>query len=308
MLNPIVYSMRLRTLPLSLSGVICGVGLAEYFGGQIELPIGMFSAWRIFFLILTTVSLQILSNMSNELGDYLSGTDSNERQGPNYSLAQGAVSEQTLRRMIRVFVVLCCVFGIAMVYCTFGTLLAVEPIVLLLLGAAAIWASMHYTLGKNPYGYRGWGDLFVFIFFGLVSVLGGYYIYAVSIPPLAMLLPASAIGLFSVGVLNVNNIRDMSTDANTRTTIPLKIGEHRAKVYQTVLIVSGWLCLIIFTTIADDGWPHYLYLVTLPFYVIHVIGVWRHSGQRLDPMLPLLVMSTFVLSLLLAFCPLLSNL
>lgn len=304
MLLPAIRSMRLRTLPLSLAGVVCGIGLALTFAQQ---PSSL-SGWRILFLLLTTVSLQILSNLSNELGDYLSGTDSAERQGPNYSLQQGTLSEHGLRRMIRGFAIVCCLFGIAMTYFTFGTLLAIEPLLLLLLGAAAIWAAIHYTLGKHPYGYRGWGDLFVFIFFGLVSVLGGYYVTAVALPPCEMLLPASAIGLFSVGVLNVNNIRDMETDADTRSTIPLKIGQRRAKIYQTLLISLGWLCLLIFTTVAGHGWPYYLYLVIMPLYVVHLVGVWRHSGRRLDPMLPLLVMSTFALSILFAFCPLLFSL
>ena len=296
MLKSVIRSMRLRTLPLSLAGVICGVGLAVYFGGQSA--IGGNSIGRILFLLMTTVSLQILSNLSNELGDYLSGTDNADRQGPNYSLQEGTLSEGGLRWLIGVFVGLCCVFGMAMIYFTFGTLIGVAPVALLLLGAAAIWAAMHYTLGKNPYGYRGWGDVFVFVFFGLVSVLGGYYIYAVALPAAEMLLPASAIGLFSVGVLNVNNIRDMATDAGTRSTVPLKIGERRAKIYQTVLIAGGWLCLMVFTAIAGTGWRDCLYFVVLPLYVVHVVGVWKHSGRGLDAMLPLLVMSTFLLAVL----------
>lgn len=297
--------MRLRTLPLSLSGVICGMGLAFHYGHPWAFPDVPASPWRIPFLLLTTVSLQILSNLSNELGDYLSGTDNADRQGPNYSLAQGTLSEQDLRRLIRGAAVACCIFGTAMIYCTFGTLMALMPLAFLLLGAAAIWAAIHYTLGKNPYGYRGWGDLFVFLFFGLASVLGGFSITSAALPPLVMLLPASAIGLFSVGVLNVNNIRDMATDAATRTTIPLKIGQRRAKIYHTILILGGWLCLLAFTllfgshsSIVTFPFSH-LYLLTLPLYVIHLAGVWHRQGRALDPMLPLLVLSTFALSLLL---------
>ena len=185
----------------------------------------------------------------------------------------------------------CCLSGLLMVYCSFGELLAWTPILLLLLGAAAIWAAMHYTLGKHPYGYRGLGDIFVFIFFGLVSVAGGYFVCAHSLPAL-IFLPASAIGFFSVGVLNVNNIRDMRSDVATRVTVAIRMGERRARIYQTVLIAAGWVCILSFP------WPRCLFLLTLPLYALHLKGVWTRTDRALDPMLPLLVLSTFALSLL----------
>ena len=184
-----------------------------------------------------------------------------------------------------------------MVAHSFGTLWALQPVLLLLLGACAIWAAMHYTLGKRPYGYRGLGDLFVFIFFGLVSVCGAYYVAVHQLPPL-LLLPAAAIGCFSVGVLNVNNLRDMETDAGTRTTVPLKIGEQKAKFYHTCLINGGWLFMFIYTVFSATSLWHWLYFLTLPLYAVHLWDVWKRSGKALDPMLPLLVMSTFALSLL----------
>ena len=166
--------MRLRTLPLSLSGVVCGFFLAwaDFRQGAIS----TINFWVLPFLLLTTVCLQILSNMSNELGDHLSGTDGADRQGPMYSLGQGGISVQKFKRTIFFFVLLCCLFGTLMVWQSFGTLFSVKAVATLLLGACAIWAAMHYTLGKNPYGYRGLGDFFVFVFFGLVSVLGSYWV------------------------------------------------------------------------------------------------------------------------------------
>ena len=221
----VVFSMRLRTLPLSLAGVMLGLMLALR---QHTATPGL-----IVWLLLTTVCLQILSNLSNELGDYLRGTDGSQREGPQYSLAQGTLDVKDFKRLIAVFAGLCCLFGAAMVWASFGTFLAWQPALLLLLGAAAIWAAMHYTLGKNPYGYCGLGDIFVFLFFGLVSVMGAYFVVAHTLDSPLLLLPASAIGCFSVGVLNVNNIRDMESDAEHRVTIPLKIGSRKAKIYQT---------------------------------------------------------------------------
>ncbi len=286
----IVFSMRLRTLPLSLAGVVLGLMLA--------MKTHEASVWVIVWLLLTTVCLQILSNLSNELGDFLRGTDGEQREGPLYSLAQGAIGIKDFKVLIAVFVVLCCVFGAAMIWTSFGTFMAWQPIMLLLLGVAAIWAAMHYTLGKNPYGYRGLGDIFVFVFFGLVSVLGAYYVVAHTIDSWSLVLPAITIGCFSVGVLNVNNIRDMESDAATRVTLPLKIGAINAKVLQSVLIVLGWLSMILFTLMDYTSFWDFLYLITLPLFLIHLDMLWKRNGKALDSALPLLVISTFVFAVL----------
>lgn len=281
MLKPLIKSMRLRTLPLSLAGVVCGGLLAM--GG-----LGHDGNWWAFVLVLLTAcSLQVLSNLSNEMGDHLSGVDGEGREGPNYSMTDGGLTVKQMWKAINAMVVVCCVSGLLMVW------MSGSPWWLLLLGAAAIWAATHYTLGKNPYGYRGLGDLFVFIFFGLVSVLGSYFVIAHTIDfDASLLCPAVGVGLLSVAVLNVNNIRDMASDEGLRKTVPLRIGEHCARWYQTALIVIGVGCFI---------WSPIMFRycgLTVPFFVWHIIGVWTRRGNRLDPMLPLLVISTFVIALL----------
>lgn len=282
--------MRLRTLPLSLAGVVLGVFLAC--AGHSVSP------WVIILIMLTTVSLQILSNLSNELGDYLSGTDGGSREGPLYSLAEGKISVEDFKRLIVLFVFLCCFFGSAMILTAFGKLFCAKGLALVVLGACAVWAATHYTLGKRPYGYRGLGDISVFIFFGIVSVMGGYFVVAGTLDSWTVILPATTIGCFSVGVLNTNNIRDMESDAETRVTIPLKIGERNAKIYQTVLITIGWLTMFIFTAITFKSVWNLLYLLTLPLFIAHVAGVWRYHGSALDKYLPMLVISSFVFSIL----------
>ena len=285
----VIRSMRLRTLPLSTAGIALGIMLA-----CAEHKV----AWYVIVLtVLTTVSLQILSNMSNELGDWLSGVDGTGREGPKYGIEGGGLTEDEIRSCIRIMVLVCCILGLGMIRASFKTILCIQSECLVALGAAAIWAAMHYTLGKKPYGYRGLGDVFVFIFFGLVPVAGGYFICS-HIIDLRTLIPGAAIGLFSVGVLNVNNIRDMKSDAANRITVPLKLGEHRAKVYHTLLISGGWVLMLLFTILFTEGWLPYLYTITLPLYVKHVAGVWKHSGRQLDPMLPMLVISTFIFALL----------
>lgn len=320
-------SMRLRTLPLSLSGVIVGISLASSAGdvastvaaGNIASTVTAGNiASTVITLILTTIFLQILSNLSNELGDTLHGTDTDDRAGIHYSLQDGDMTIPQMKKLIAAIIVLCCISGLAMIYFSFGTLLGILPISFILLGAAAIWAAMHYTLGKNPYGYRGHGDIFVFIFFGLVSTLGATFICSHTFSWL-WLLPASAFGLWSVGVLNVNNIRDMATDAATRTTVAIKLGERNARIYHTILIISGWVLLLSYTIantlitigrpqaefsafIGTAGWwaLQFIYILMMPLSFIHLKAVWTRSGKSLDPMLPMLVLTTFAVSIL--FC------
>ena len=285
-----IRAMRLRTLPLSLAGVSLGIFLAAA---------DYHVRWEVvLFTVLTTLSLQMLSNVSNELGDALRGTDREDRQGPSYSLSSGLLSKRDFKFMIWMYALLSAGFGLALIWFSFGTLLSLEAILLMILGATAISGAMRYTLGSNPYGYRGLGDIYVFIFFGIVAVLGSYFVAAHEIRTWYLLLPATSMGLFSVAVLNVNNIRDMETDAATRRTIPVRIGEKWAKVYQTALIAGGWICMFLYAHSRMFSIWHYLFFLTLPLFAVHVAGVWKGHGKTLDPMLPLLVMSTFLFAVL----------
>lgn len=290
-------SMRLRTLPLSMAGVLLGILLAVA-DWKVDL-------WTAILIVITTVCLQILSNLSNELGDVLRGTDTAERQGPQYGLNSGEMTVRDMKVLIGIFVGLCIVFGTAMTWRAFGTLWGMTPILVLMLGAAAIMGAMKYTLGHNPYGYRAKGDIYVFLFFGLVAVMGAYFVCTKGVGlHWKLLLPAAGVGCFSVGVLNVNNIRDMKTDAANRVTVAIKLGAHRARIYQTVLICLGWVCMAAYCLLCWPSWWHWLWVLTLPLYVLHLHGVWTREDRALDPMLPLLVLSTFALSLLMGigFC------
>ena len=287
--------MRLRTLLLSTGGVILGILLAT---ADYKVDV-----WVAVLIVLTTVCLQILSNLSNELGDVLHGTDTADRKGPQYGLNSGVLTIGEMKGLIAAFVVLCMISGTAMTVLSFGTLWDLTPILVLLMGAAAIMGAMKYTLGRNPYGYRGLGDVYVFLFFGLVAVLGGYFVACHTLF-WRLLLPGAAIGCFSVGVLNVNNIRDMETDAANRVTVAIRLGERNAKIYQTILIVLGWILMLAYCQLRMFSWWHYLFVLTLPLYVLHLSGVWKRTGKALDPMLPLLVISTFLFCLLagVGFC------
>lgn len=286
----ILKSMRLRTLPLSLSGIILGILLASNTCNVKPLPAVL--------LILTAVCLQVLSNLSNELGDTLHGEDPAKRQGMVYSIQSGEMTTGELKSLVAVFAALSALCGLGMIWASFGSLTGLKQALFVLLGACAIVAALRYTLGPRPYGYRGLGDIFVFIFFGLVTVCGSYYLMALAFPPAAVLLAASSVGCLSVAVLNVNNIRDMKSDAANRVTIALRLGLKGARIYQTCLIAAGWLLMAAFLILTKVKPAGAFFVLTLPAFIFHLKGVWTRTDRDLDPMLPLLVMGTFIFSLL----------
>ena len=290
----LVSSMRLRTLPLSLAGIVLAIFLAVADYNVKPLSI--------VFLILTAVLLQILSNLCNELGDVLKGTDTAQRQGPEYGLNSGALSISQMKVAIGVFVVLCALSGIAMIqFSAFGSLFSLEGICFLMLLVAAIGSAMRYTLGRNPYGYRALGDVYVFLFFGLATVVGGYFLCTGEVADFKLLLPAGAIGLFSVGVLNVNNIRDAKTDSATRVTVAILMGPFWSRVYQTALILGGWACALVYCCLRMTDIWNYLFVITAPLFIAHLVIVWKKQDKALDPALPILVMSSFLFAILMGF-------
>lgn len=275
-------SFRLRTLPLSVAGIVLGTMLAA--------SDGAFHAGRFALALLTVLLLQILSNVANELGDTLRGTDSDERQGMVYSLQSGEISIAAMKRLIVWLVALSALSGVALVATSFEALFSREGVVMLVLGALAIVAALGYTLGRHPYGYIGLGDLFVFLFFGLLSTIGGYFLMCWQVD-WRVVLPASACGLWSVGVLNINNIRDMESDRKNRVTIPILLGERGAKIYQCVLELLPFVLLTAYCHLRQSPYP-YAILVFLPLYVVHLYGVMRATGRELDPRLPQLSLLT----------------
>ena len=277
-----IRSFRLRTLPLSVAGIVLGTMLAA--------ADGAFHVGRFVLAVLTVLLLQILSNVANELGDTLHGTDSDERQGMVYSLQSGEISIAAMKRLIIWLVALSMLSGAALVATSFGALFSREGVMMLLLGALAIAAALGYTLGRHPYGYMGLGDLSVFLFFGLLSTVGGYFLMCWQVD-WRVVLPASACGLWAVGVLNINNIRDMESDRKNRVTIPILLGERGAKVYQCLLELLPFVLLVVYSTLRQTPYS-YLVLIFLPLYVAHLYGVWHARGRELDGRLPQLSMLT----------------
>ena len=280
-----IRSFRLRTLPLSVAGIVLGTMLAA--------AAGEFHAGRFALAVVTVLLLQILSNVANELGDTLRGTDSDERQGMVYSLQSGEITIAAMKRLIIWLVALSALSGVALIATSFEALFSREGLTMLGLGALAIVAALGYTLGRRPYGYMGLGDLFVFLFFGLLSTIGGYFLMCWQVD-WSVALPAAACGLWSVGVLNINNIRDIESDRKNRTTVPILLGERGAKIYQCVLELLPFVLLSIYCALHCGEWVDYLFWLLLPLYIVHLQGVWQSQGRQLDARLPQLSILTIL--------------
>jgi 1,4-dihydroxy-2-naphthoate polyprenyltransferase len=287
MIKPWIEAARLRTLPLALSSILMGCFLAaahEKF------------SWTIAILaVVTTICLQVLSNFANDYGDTVNGKDTEARQGPQRTVQSGAISVDAMRRAIIVFSVISLVSGIGLLYealkdATWQTFAA-----FLGLGVLAIIAAITYTAGKRPYGYAGLGDVSVLIFFGWVGVLGVYYLHTKTFD-WTLLLPATSCGLFAVGVLNINNIRDIESDTLTgKRSVPVRLGRERAIVYHWLLLGGGMLCSVLYMFFHFEALPQWLFLLSFPLFIRNGLAVSRLKNPReLDPYLKQMALSTLL--------------
>ncbi|SMO85680.1 1,4-dihydroxy-2-naphthoate prenyltransferase [Saccharicrinis carchari] len=286
-----ISSFRLRTLPLALSSILMGNFIAAYHHSY---------SWAVGILAtVTTVLLQILSNVANDYGDAVSGADNVERIGPARMVASGKISLSEMKRTVIVFSALSLISGIALIAVGNLELLSLKAWGLLVLGFAAIAAAIKYTVGKNPYGYSGRGDIFVFLFFGLAGVLGTYFLHTGTIDPW-LLLPASAVGLLSTGVLNLNNLRDIESDAKSgKHTLVVKNGSPWGKRYQTVLLVSALLFMVTYGLFQFVTLWQWLFLLAVPLIAKNLWVVFNNNEPYLlYPQLKKLAMTTFIMVLL----------
>lgn len=290
-----LYAFRLRTLPLAFSSIITGSSLA-YVDNKEHFSFAVFG-----LCLLTTLLLQILSNLANDYGDSEKGTDNDDRIGPKRAVQAGLLSFSEIKRGIIVCVVLCLLSGSALITkATVGLNLG-YGVFFFLLGLAAIAAAIKYTVGKNAYGYMGLGDVFVLLFFGLVGVCGSYYLMAHQLH-YSVLLPALTIGTFATGVLNLNNMRDCISDAKAgKITVVVKMGVANAKKYHTALIITGFIASLVFVFINYTSTMQFCFILTAILFRKHLAAVWKiEEPAQFDPLLKQLAISTFIFSLLFA--------
>lgn len=284
-------AFRLRTLPLSFSSVLLGSFLAA-FEGAFALPV-------LIWALLTTLFLQILSNLANDFGDTVHGVDNQGRVGPTRSVQSGEISLRQMKVAIVVFVLLSLFSGIALLFFATPNLGSGSFWFMFLLGIAAILAALKYTIGKKPYGYVGLGDFAVFLFFGPVGVLGTLFLHAGHMYP-PQWLPATAVGLFSTGVLNLNNLRDRVNDAAFgKKTLVVKLGADASLYYHALLIVGGMFLAVFFTLMQYRSPWQWLFLLVFPLFIRGLVRVWQNrEPYLLDPELKRLAIATLLFSLL----------
>ncbi len=287
---------RLRTLPLSVSGVITGTALANFYGQK--------NTTLIFIIaLLTTISFQVTSNFANDYGDGVKGTDNENRIGPKRALQSGLLTRNELKKGIIIAIVISIILVPALLYASFGKEYIEYFTLFAILGISSIWASIKYTIGTSAYGYKGLGDIFVFVFFGLLSVIGTMFLYTKFIA-WPSLLPAFSIGLLSTGVLNLNNLRDYESDKNSKkNTLVVKMGFDNGKKYHFALLILAFFSLLIFMIFNFSNWYHLVPLTAFIPVFLHMHKVYRTDhAVKLDSELKKLALSTFLLSLLFYIC------
>jgi 1,4-dihydroxy-2-naphthoate octaprenyltransferase len=262
-------------------------------GSFIAVSSGAFQ-WEIFlFCITTTIFLQILSHLANDYGDSINGADHADRKGPTRAVQSGAISPSQMRTAIIIFVLLCLVSGVYLLWISFG--LNWNAILFFLgLGVLSILAAIAYTVGKRPYGYAGLGDISVFIFFGLIGVLGSLYLFIHELK-WVYVLPAISCGVFAVGVLNINNIRDIESDVKAgKYSVPVRIGREKAVVYHWFLILSGLICASVFVLLTYQSIYQFLFVASFPLFIYNGISVQKKTAHELDPYLKQMALSTLL--------------
>jgi len=285
-----IGALRLRTLPLSISGILVGSFVAVFQG-----------YWNpiIFTLALsTTLLFQILSNLANDLGDSLKGADNSERVGPMRAVQSGSISKDAMKTAVILTSILSFVSAGLLIY--FGTrnLSATSVYIYIGLAIASVFAAITYTIGKKAYGYNGLGDLFVFIFFGLVSVIGVYPLFSDTLSWI-LILPAITIGFLSTAVLNLNNLRDRENDEKVgKRTLVVKLGASNAKKYHYFLIITAFSSWIVFLVLTRN-WLGFISLIPIILFIKHLVFVARNTVPReLDSQLKIVALGTFFISIL----------
>ena len=286
-----VKAARLRTLPLSISGIIVGTAMAA--------SEGFFNANIFLLALLTNVGFKILSNFANDYGDGVKGTDNEDRVGPQRALQSGEITKRAMKQGIVITTMISLFLAIWLIYISFGKDNVQLGILFLLLGLASVVAAIKYTVGDSAYGYHGLGDVFVFLFFGLLSVCGSFFLYTKQLD-LVDFLPAVTVGFFSTAVLNLNNMRDIDNDEKVgKRTLAVMLGPKQARAYHYMLIFAGMLASIAYVFIRGSVLWNALFIVSYIPLALHMVKVLRtEAPQLLDPELKKVALSTFLFSVL----------
>lgn len=291
-----ISAFRFRTLFLAVSGVILGSGIA--------LHSGIFSLVTFLFALILAVSIQILSNLSNDLGDYMKGTDTTgKREGPMRAVQSGNIKPKQMKIAIIINTVIVAVTGLLLIFYSIDIHNPTTIYILLFVGLISILSALFYTLGKYAYGYVGWGDFFAFFFFGPVAVIGTYFLHTNSFDTNSI-LPAIGLGIISTMILNVNNMRDIENDkASGKITVASKMGLKNAKVYHSVLTLFVFISFIAYNIIFEPSpWYKYIYAMVFIVQTKTLLKIWGKENRELDPFLKETSIAGFLLAISFSIC------
>lgn len=291
MIQSWLKAFRLRTLPLSMSGIVLGSFLAK--------KDGFWDGYIFVFALLTTLFFQILSNLANDLGDSQKGTDNQFRVGPMRAVQSGEISMKAMKLAVAIFTFLSLLSAAILIRISAIGMTKEVIWIYVLLAVLCVIAAITYTVGKKAYGYHGFGDLFVFIFFGLVSVLGSYTLYTKTFN-LEIIFPAVTIGLLSTAVLNLNNMRDQVNDkTSNKITLVVKLGKSKAKIYHFFLVLFAIVSAVFF--LQDLNIFRYLFLIPFCILTLHLQKVNNTQEEKdFDPELKKVALTTFLISIMYA--------
>lgn len=289
-----ISAARLRTLPLSISGIIVGTACAYPYYSTHTHFLSIF-----FFAILTTLLFQILSNFANDYGDGVKGTDNENRIGPQRALQSGLLTKEEMKKGIVITSILSLLSALFLIYLAFGRDHFFTSLFFFVLGVSCVAAAIKYTVGQSAYGYKGLGDVFVFIFFGLVSVIGCFYLYGQAFD-WWVVLPAIAIGNLSIAVLNINNMRDLDADKMVgKNTLAVKLGRQNAKRYHYFIVIFALLALILYAVKSERGMVYFFFVLGYIPLVKHLFFVKNNiQPKELDSQMKIVALSTFLVSVL----------
>lgn len=286
-----IKAARLRTLPLAMSGILMGAALSYMYGG--------FQGKVTTLAIVTALFIQIFSNFANDYGDSQKGTDNQHRVGPQRTVQSGEITSSQMKSGMAVLIVLSLVTGIWLIAEGTKGLDLTTFLLFFTFGIIALIAAYRYTAGSNPYGYAGLGDVAVFLFFGILPVAGTFFLSTHRLNA-EIFLPAISIGLFSTGVLNLNNMRDIDNDRNSgKKTVVVRMGSRNSRIYHTCLIALGWVTAVIFVVLSMQSAYQALFLLTLPLFIYDLVIINRiQEPRQLDPFLKRLSIATLLFTVL----------
>jgi len=296
-----IKAARLRTLPLSISGIIIGSYLGNQFVNNLSETNIHLSIWGspIFWLaILTTIGFQVLSNFANDYGDGIKGSDKN-RVGESRMVSSGVITPKQMKKAMIYTTIITLIIALLLIYVAFGSENFEFSVLFFVLGIASIAAAIKYTVGNSAYGYSGFGDLFVFLFFGLLSVVGSYFLFTNQLN-INIFFPAISTGLLSTAVLNLNNLRDREEDKkNNKNTLVVKLGLKKSKIYHCFLIFLALITALIYVVLDFTSIYQFVFLVAFIPLIKNIIIVSKNKiPAELDGELKKVALSTFLFAIL----------